>query len=224
MNQQVLFKCQKMMIKLEMHPLYRYFLNNYRIKKQKQSTPDLNKIKNKLDLNEYPTKESWLNDLTYFFKRIIEKKSSSAILKKSAQSILDVINKKSKKIHFLEADDWTSVFCHTYQEFANLIAEAPKELNISDLSRPMQLAGTAFEFSEHDLIEMRNQLENLDGKNKKLVAQLIISLEPDVVSDGRTIDFDLARLKNDTLLDIRTFLNSHNSKPVSISPSNIQLF
>ena len=225
MNQQVLLKCQKMMIKLEMHPLYIYFLNNYRSKKQNQATPDLRQIKNKLTLNEYQSKEDWLNELTFFFKRIIDKKSTSPILKKSAQSVLDEINKKYKKIYFLNSDDWTSVFCHTYQELANLIAVAPKGLGISQLSCPMQLAGTTIEFSEHELIEMRKQLEqNLNDKEKKLVAQLIISLESDAVFDGKTIEFDLARLKSDTLLAIRTFLNSHKSK-LSSSPSNsIQLF
>lgn len=225
MNQQILLKCQKMMMQLEMHPLYKFFLNNYRIKKQNQL--DLKHIKNKLSLNEYSTKEEWLNDLTFFFKHIIDKKSSSPIIKKSAQSILDEINKKAQKINFLNSDDWTSVFCHTYQELANLIAVAPKGLGISELSRPMQLAGTTIEFTERDLIEMRKQLEqNLDDKEKKLVAQLIISLESDVVLNGRTIDFDLARLKNDTILAIRAFLNFHKSKKLSSSPSNniIHLF
>lgn len=224
MNQQVLLKCQEMMIKLEMRPLYQYFLNNP--DKKHKNTLNLSQIKNKLILNQYRTKEDWLNDLTTFFKRFLNKKKATSIQKRAAQTILDYINRKSKQMQCLETDDWISVFIHTYQEFANLIGEAPDKLNISDQARPMQITGSTIELSEQELIKMRNQLENdLNDKDKKLVAQLIISLEDDIAFDGKSVDFDLAKLKNDTLLAIRTFLNSHKSPSLSKTSSKVlQLF
>ncbi|OHT12056.1 hypothetical protein TRFO_18250 [Tritrichomonas foetus] len=224
MNQQTLLKCEKLMLKLENRPMYQYFLC-FKNNKSKRKFLDLFQIKNKLTLNEYSSMNDWLDDLTRFFKEVIDHKRSSILQRHAAQSLLEIINKKSKRIKCLDIDDWVSVYSHTYQEMASLIAESPPELNISKMARPMQLAGTAITFSEHDLIEIRQILEKkLDDKSKKIVAQLIIALEPNVVSDLNSVEFDLARLSNETLLAVRSFLKTCNAIHTPVKPINIELF
>ena len=202
MDSKVLYELSKFLNKLDLKPIFQYFLKDEKFQVASNNGQFLYDLKQKVLLNQINSAEDIKKQLFNFYQQCDAAEGIQPIEHKSLSYLKKYTKEKFHKLKAPSLADWKTEWCKIYQNLA-------LQLNSKNKAslQPMRLNTDSLPMCEDEMLKMSHKITHiLNDTERSLLIDLISTLESGTTNLNNECTFDLHDLKDETLYAIKTFL------------------